>query len=70
MNDAQNKMLKEGKVATYSSHKKDSPEGSIFLAKEGACTITITGAAAMSQEELDGYGEIFVNALNEQKKNG
>ena len=44
--------------------KKDSPEGHIYLDKEGACTITLSGAASMRQDELDRYGEIMVEALN------
>ena len=39
--------------ATYSRHYKDTPEGHIFLQKEGACTITLEGAMAMTQKELD-----------------
>ncbi len=29
-----------------------------------ACTITLTGAVSMSQDELDSYGEIMAEALN------
>ena len=50
--------------ATYKKHYKDSPEGHIYLDKEGACSITLEGAAAMSQDELDRYGEIMAEALN------
>jgi len=57
--------------ATYKKHYNDYPEGHIYLDKEGACTMTISGrmifldgAASMSQEELDGYGEIMAEALN------
>ena len=50
--------------ATYKKHHKDSPEGHIYLDKEGACTITLEGAASMSQDELDKYGEIMAEALN------
>ena len=56
--------------ATYKKHHKDSPEGHIYLDKEGACTITVRatisldGAASMPQEELDKYGEIMAEALN------
>lgn len=35
--------------------------------KEGACTIIIKGAAAMSQEELDFYGNFFAEKLKEIK---
>ena len=55
--------------ATYSRHYKDTPEGHIFLQKEGACTITLEGAMAMPQKELDEFAEIMVKALNEHKKN-
>ena len=50
--------------ATYTKHHRDSPEGHIYLDKEGACTITLEGAASMSQDELDKYGEIMAEALN------
>ena len=57
--------------ATYKKHYHDDyAEGHIYLDKEGACTITVRatisldGAAAMSQEELDSYGEIMAEALN------
>lgn len=48
---------------TYSRHYFDQPEGHIYLDKPGACTITLTGAAAMSQDELDKYGKIIARAL-------
>lgn len=67
MNEKQIKMLEEGEFAEYSSHHKGSSEGHIFLAKEGACTITLSGAASMSQEELDKYGNLFAHALNVAK---
>ena len=56
--------------ATYKKHHGDHPAGHIYLDKEGACTITVRatisldGAASMSQDELDGYGEIMAEALN------
>ena len=50
--------------ATYKKHYNDYPEGHIYLDKEGACTITLEGAASMSQDELDDYGEIMAEALN------
>ena len=62
--------------ATYKKHYNDYPEGHIYLDKEGrmvggnsgiqyrACTITLEGAASMSQDELDSYGEIMAEALN------
>ena len=50
--------------ATYKKHHKDSPEGHIYLDKEGACTITLEGAASMRQDELDRYGAIMAEALN------
>ena len=56
------------KFAKYTNHYKDHSEGHIFLDKDGACTITLTGAAAMTQEELDYYGELFAQALNKKDK--
>ena len=51
--------------ATYKKHYHDDyAEGHIYLDKEGACTVTLTGAASMSQAELDKYGEIMAEALN------
>ena len=49
---------------TYNKHYKSYSEGHIFIEKEGACTITLTGASSMSQEELDEFGEKIVNLLN------
>lgn len=53
------------KKYTYSKHYKNFPEGHIFIEKEGACTVTLTGAASMTQDELDELGEKIVNLLNE-----
>ena len=50
--------------ATYKKHHKDSPEGHIYLDKEGACTITLSGAASMRHDELDRYAAIMTEALN------
>jgi hypothetical protein len=50
--------------AKYTKHNGFSPAGHIFLDKEGACTIHLEGAAAMSQEELNHYAEIMTEALN------
>jgi len=56
--------------AKYTRHHGDHPAGHIYLDKEGACmirvraTISLDGAASMSQDELDGYGEIMAEALN------
>jgi len=68
MNEKQTKMLEKGEFAEYSGHHKDSSEGHIFLAKDGACTMTLTGAASMSQQELDKYGNLFAHALNVAKE--
>jgi len=68
MNEKQTKMLEKGEFAEYSSHHKDSSEGHIFLAKNGACTIHLIGSASMSQEELDKYAEIMTKALNQNKE--
>ena len=59
------------KFATYLKHYKDDAEGHIYLNKEDACTITLRGlgfkgAAVMSQEELDRYGEVMAEALNKE----
>ena len=59
------------KFATYLKHYKDDAEGHIYLNKEGACTITLRGlgfkgAAVMSQDELDRYGEVMAEALNKE----
>ena len=54
------------KLATYLKHYKDDAEGHIYLNKEGACTITLKGAAVMSQDELDRYGEAMAEALNKE----
>jgi hypothetical protein len=59
------------KFAVYVKHYKDDAEGHIFLDKSGACTITLIGAAAMPQNDLDRYGTIMAEALqkdHEQSK--
>jgi len=48
---------------TYRKHYHDHSEGHLFLDKEGACTIKLTGAAAMSQEELDEWGQIIAKSV-------
>lgn len=57
---------------TYARHYRDHAEGHIHLEKPGAVTIGLTGAASMTQEELDFYGGIMAAALNnltpEQRK--
>ena len=50
--------------ATYRKHGYDHAEGHIYLDKEGACTITLEGAAAMSQAELDVWGKKMASSLN------
>lgn len=57
--------MAETKKYTYNQHYKEYAEGHIFIKKEGACTVTLTGASSMSQEELDELGEKIVNLLNE-----
>ena len=52
--------------ATYTGHHGDDPEGHIYLDKEGACTITLTGAVSMSQNELDLYGNMMAKAISKQ----
>jgi hypothetical protein len=48
----------------YSRHYRDDAEGHIFINKEGACTITLTPAQSMSQEELNYFGEMIVDSVN------
>lgn len=50
--------------AKYTRHHRDDAQGHIFLDKRGPCNISLEGAAAMSQEELDFYGEIMAKALS------
>ena len=50
--------------ATYRKHHGDSPAGHIHLDKEGACTISLEGAASMSQNELDLYGKSMAEGIN------
>jgi hypothetical protein len=50
--------------ATYTKHHRDDPEGHIYLDKEGACTITLSGAASMKQRELDAFAAHMVGGLN------
>ena len=63
-----NKIM-DKEFATYNRHYKDTAEGHIFLQKRGACTITLEGAMAMTQKELDKFAEIMVKALNEHELN-
>jgi hypothetical protein len=51
--------------AEYSPHYLDDARGHIYIDKPGACTIDLTGAAAMTQEELNFYGKIMAKALSE-----
>jgi hypothetical protein len=46
----------------YSPHYKTNAEGHLFLNKNGACTITLTGAASMPQEELNEFGKLIAAA--------
>ena len=54
--------------ASYKECYYDHSEGYIFLDKEGACTITLTGAVAMSQEELNKWGELIAESLRKAVK--
>ena len=54
------------KFATYLKHYKDDAEGHICLGQDLACTITLKGAASISQDELDRYGEVMAEALNKE----
>jgi len=49
---------------TYSRHYREHAEGHIYIDKPGACTVTLTGAASMPQEELDELAELIVKLLN------
>lgn len=49
---------------SYSAHHFDHAEGHIFIDKPGACTVTLTGASSMSQDELNDLGEMIVKLLN------
>ena len=60
--------LKMSKFAIYLKHYRDNAEGHIYLDKEGACTIQLTGAVAMSQDELDRYGKVMAEALNKENE--
>ena len=53
---------------SYKECHHDHSEGYIFLDKEGACTITLTGAVAMSQEELNKWGELIAESLGKAVK--
>ena len=55
------------KKYVYNGHFKDYSEGHIFIEKEGACTITLTGAASMSQKELDDFGNKIAELLNKNE---
>ncbi len=58
--------------ATYKREYRKDARGYICLHKRGAKTISLIGAMAMSQKELDFYGEIMADALanmsDEQKQ--
>lgn len=43
----------------YSPHHREDAEGHIFMDTTGACTITLTGASSMPQEDLDRYGKLM-----------
>lgn len=49
---------------SYSPHQFDHAEGHIYIDKPGACTVTLTGASSMSQDELNDLGEMIVKLLN------
>ena len=38
------------------------------MPRDTSCTIKLTGAAAMSQDELDRYGEAMAEALNKENE--
>jgi hypothetical protein len=50
---------------SYSKHYRDHAEGHIFFdVDKGPCAIQLTGAASMSQEQLDQLGETIAKLLN------
>lgn len=50
----------------YSPHYvEDRAEGHLYIEKRGACTITLTGASSMSQEELNEWGTLIASLLNQ-----
>lgn len=54
----------------YSEHYFPHVEGHIFLGheKRGACTITLTPAASMTQKELNRHGKEICRAVNARKR--
>jgi hypothetical protein len=49
---------------SYSPHYRETSQGHLYIKKEGACTIQLEGAYAMSQEELDKFGKLIVDSVN------
>ena len=52
--------MEKNQKYTYNGHYKTHSEGHIFIKKEGACTITLTGAAIMTHLVLNEFGEKIV----------
>lgn len=52
-------------MASYSRHYFHDARGHVYIDKPGACTITLVGAADMTQTELDHYGELFASAIRD-----
>lgn len=57
-------------IARYSRHYRDTAQGSVFIDKPGACTIQLTGAASMTQDELDHYGQLLADAIESDARTG
>ena len=49
---------------SYSKHYREHAEGHIYIDQPGACMVILTGAASMTQEDLDDLGELIVKLLN------
>lgn len=50
--------------ATYSRHYRDFAEGHVYINKPGPCTVLLTGAASMTQDELDRYVQLLAEAIS------
>jgi hypothetical protein len=54
---------------TYHGHYfDDRVEGHLYIEKEGACTITLTGAASMTQTELNEWGRRIAHILSNRQR--
>lgn len=53
---------------TYHPHYKVFSEGHLYFDKPGACTVSLMGAASMSQTELDAIGSQVADVLSDKHK--